>query len=418
MVFLKVNSPDVERTIRDYYVAIMSRIYLENFKLLARRVLRQMVPISTADETLVPISVVRGFFSTKVVVGGRTPFWEMRDRFRFLNEMLSPPQPYSDDQYPIESLVRALYQILIDAVTAEDSFASDFMSDDAISLHIFHATTQYLEQFMLTLLKQVTDPIAVLFFLRFNFAHQEEMGRRNVLKLEQHLTAVRLHLTERFKALAASNLSAVTSCNPAVLVGGEQGPRGFVERFRDFAFSASFLLSADVADVVTPALGPLSDAVNALIVRLAAVISVQSFLVNAYSMIVRGLAVGPRSDVLAFYENQLNVATAQYLDGQIESQLPELVRVIRGAFAVLDSSDPPTNTGGLAEAELRDIGIDFRDRHRQKVKAIVESQHGLFDTPEAEKEVLTKLAKRLTLYWAKFIQLCKVVLRPQPQWYS
>jgi hypothetical protein len=96
----------------------------------------------------------------------------------------------------------------------------------------------------------------------------------------------------------------------------------------------------------------------------------------------------------------LKKATAQDLDGQLEGQLGDLVRVIERAFAVLESFDPPTNVNGIGENDLREIAIDFRDGHRQKVKAIVESQCGLFESPEIEREIVTKLAKRLTLYWA------------------
>jgi hypothetical protein len=384
----------------------VSRIYFETFKLLARRVLRQMTPISVADETIVPISVVRGFFSSKVVVGQHTQFWEMRDRFRLLNELLSPRRSV------FNKVARAR------AVTSEHGFTSDFLSDETITLPIFQATTQCLEHFMVNLLKQINDPVAVLFFLRFNIAHQQEMRRRNILKLEQHLTAVRAHLTERFKIIAANNLSAVTACDPAVIVTADRGPIAVAERFRDFAFAASILASEELADIVPPVLEPLSDAINGLLTRLADVVTVPSFLVNCYSLIVRGLSMVPRSAVFGFYEQNLNNATAQYLDGQLEGQLGDLVRAIKRAFAVLESSGPPTNANGIGENDLREIAIDFRDRYRQKVKEIVESHHGLFESPEIEKEIVTKLAKRVTLYSAKFIRLCNDVLKPLPAWYS
>jgi hypothetical protein len=80
---------------------------------------------------------------------------------------------------------------------------------------------------MVNLLKQINDPMAVLFFLRFNIAHQQEMQCHNILKLEQHRTAMCAHLTEWFKILAAVNLSAVPSCDPAVIVGQSLSQRDF-----------------------------------------------------------------------------------------------------------------------------------------------------------------------------------------------
>jgi hypothetical protein len=222
---------------------------------------------------------------------------------------------------------------------------------------------------------------------------------------------------ERFKALAAANVSAVRECDHAVLIANAKGAAAVAYRFKDFAVSASVLLCDELTDLVNPELRNVSEAVNDLLMRIAGGLSVPVFLVNCYSAIVHGLAQD--SVLFRFYEERLNDATNQFIDHQLGTQFVALLKTIAGAFQVLESSDPPTSTSGITEADLRDIAVDFRDKHRPKIKAITEALRGAFESAETEREVITKLAKRLTLYWAKFMQLCGVVFagRP-PAWHS
>ena len=131
--------------IQNYYMEIMSRIYSENFKLLGERLLKQMNSLVTARETIAPV-VQKGLFSTKLLSTEPTNFFAIAERSKILNEILSP-QPFGNEIYPVESLFRSLYQTLIDAVFAENTFTSNFFQNNELINSIFRLTFKFIDNF-------------------------------------------------------------------------------------------------------------------------------------------------------------------------------------------------------------------------------------------------------------------------------
>ena len=64
--------------------------------------------------------------------------------------------------------------------------------------------------------------------------------------------------------------------------------------------------------------------------------------------------------------------------------------------------------------------MDFKQTHVEKMKAISESQIMKFGDFLNGREILKLIAKRMVLYWAKFDQLCRSVVKsgPTPPWFS
>ena len=130
--------------------------------------LKQMNPLVTAREKIAPV-VQKGLFSTKLLSTEPTNFFAITERRKILNEILSPPQPFGNELYPVESLFRSLYQTLIDAVFAENTFTSNFFQNNELTNSIFRLTFKFIESFMDNLIEKITDQFVLYFYWKLYF---------------------------------------------------------------------------------------------------------------------------------------------------------------------------------------------------------------------------------------------------------
>lgn len=130
--------------------------------------LKQMNPLVTAREKIAPV-VQKGLFSTKLLSTEPTNFFAIAERSKILNEILSSPQPFGNELYPVESLFRSLYQTLIDAVFAENTFTSNFFQNNELINSIFRLTFKFIESFMDNLIEKITDQFVLYFYWKLYF---------------------------------------------------------------------------------------------------------------------------------------------------------------------------------------------------------------------------------------------------------
>ncbi|KAH0790873.1 vacuolar protein sorting-associated protein 52 A [Histomonas meleagridis] len=421
--FLKDNSPDVEHSTRQYYVDIVSQIYSSTFKSKTKKLSKQMAQISMSDETIVPSSQ-KGFFRTKKISSNEsTLFFSLGDRQRLLNDALAPPQIFTEDSYPVEALVRSLYQSLIDDVTAEHVFASEFFSDENITAPIFAPTTKYLEGFMDDLIAKITDPVCVILLLRFAIAHKAEMERRKIFKIDQHLTSVQHKLSERFDSIIALNLAAIENADLRIFHQNEATDHyasAMARRFSEFSASLSQLMIDDISDMMTSQLHAISASVIDLLERAARGFKSPElsviFLINNYYLILSTLQTINGCVLLELFQQKLNDCTMHFVDLELVTNFKKLVETVRQAFTKLESREEPLPIA-IGESELKEIAVEFKENHVKKMKQIAESQIMKFDDFQNGMAILQLLAKRLVLYWAKFDQLCRSVVRgASPPW--
>ena len=277
--FLKKYAPDIESSMRDYYIAIISRIYLENFKIICKMVYKRMNPISTMNEMIVPIIQKQSFFSTKQTLSSSTLFFELgENRHRLLHDILSPPQPFGDDMhYPVEALVRSLYQILIDTITAEISFSKEFFEDPNIGMPIFSSTFRFMENFISDLINKINDPVAMVLFYRFSIAHKKEMNARKISLLDAHFNTIQQKVTSRFKSLLYSNRTAIDNCSTDIFVGPTQTSAHLAnvmtKRFAEFALSIAITNDDNTDDLTRQEIQMLSQSIIKMLEKIGKVLS-------------------------------------------------------------------------------------------------------------------------------------------------
>lgn len=306
--FLKKNSPDIESSIREYYIAIISRIYLENFKIIAKMVYKRMNPISTMNEMIVPIIQKQSFFSSKQTLSSSTLFFELgENRHRLLHDILSPPQPFGDDtHYPVEALVRSLYQILIDTITSETTFSKEFFEDPNIGMPIFSPTSRFMDTFITDLVNKINDPVTMVLFYRFSVAHKKEMNLRKITLLDAHFNAIQQKVTSRFKALLSSNRAAIDNCSTDIFVSPTQTSAHLAnimtKRFSEFALSIAIVNDDNTDDLTRQEVQMLSQSIIKILEKIGKAIAEMAknknedgdeielvFLINNYFHIVSTL---------------------------------------------------------------------------------------------------------------------------------
>jgi hypothetical protein len=423
--FLKENAPDVQEATRNSYVDVTSRIILDTYKATTKKILKQMAQISTAQETIVP-ATSRSFMKSRRPTGESTLFFSLGERARLLSDILAPPTVFTGDSYPIEALLRSLYQCLIDDVTSEHAFAAEFFEDDNIAIAIFAPVTKFLEQFLDELLARITDPVCVVLLLRFAYAQKAEMERRRVFKIDQHLVAVQRKLAARFQVIIGMNQQAIETADARRLTGSEptaHHANAMTRRFAEFATSLSVLSSEDITDVLDPNLHMIAAAVVDLLDRTSREFPTPElgvvFLINNYYLILSTLSTINGCVLIRLFDLKLQDCIGQYVDLVLHSVYKKLVETVRRAFTKLETREEP-HPIGIGESELKEIALDFKATHLEKMKQISESQIMKFGDFMNGRSILSVIAKRLVLYWTKFEQLCRSVVKngPTPQWFS
>lgn len=421
--FLRENAPDVSEASKTYYIEAISKLYHERYLSLTKQVTKNMAHISMSPETIVPAAQSRGNVKAKRVVGESTLFFSLGERAALLENMLAPQQQFGDDSYPVESLMRSLYQGLIDDFSSEYAFTSEVFGDDNVALSVFTPTLRLLEQFFEELLTKITDPICVILLLRFASAHKHEMTKRSVFKLDKHLNDVRAKLTKRFKAIVLMNQEAIETVDPKVFLENKataHHANAMTRRFSEFATSLSLLMNEDVADMMTPELHMIGAAVIDLLERTSREFGSDElsdvFLINNYFLVISSLRTIQGCVLLDLLERKLRESTASFVELELLKNFKPLVEVVKAAFPKIDAADPPRHIN-IQENALKDIVTGFRKTYIAKMKRISESLILMFGDFMNGRDILQRIAARLVLYWTKFLELAKVAA-PEAPWLS
>lgn len=423
--FLKEHSSDIQESTKSYYIEVVSRIYAEDFRIACKRIPKQMALISTMDERIVPTnSGQHGYFKPKKGSTMTTLFFSIGERQRLLDDVVAPPQIFSDGSYPIEALMRSLYQHLIDAVTAEHAFASEFYIDDNITAAIFNPTAKILETFLDELLESIFDPICIVILLRIAIAHKTEMEKRRVFKIDHHLTTLQKKLTNRFKAIIALNRETIENCPPSMFIDNEETAihaNSMTKRFAEFATSLSLLMAPEIEDMLTIELHDIASSVISLLDRTSREFKsphfTDIFMLNNFYLVISTLRTIDGCILLNSFQQMFIASQEHYIDLVLYTSYKKLVDVVRKAFTRLETREDPVNPN-FGESELKEIAVEFKQNHIEIMKKIADDQIMKFDDFSNGKEILKEIAKRLVLYWAKFDQLCKYNIKNNPPWFS
>lgn len=419
ITFIKLNSIEYEQPIRNYYSAVMSRIYVENFKELTKRVTSQMSNGSPVNETIIN-SNQTGFWKGSNTTGESSSIFVLGDRTKLLNEVSAPPQAFGDGSCYVESLVRSLYQILIDAFTHEFNFTSNYFSNTNVASRIFSETTKFLETYMNGLLDSTNDPVSIVIMIIYIKANIDEMISRNIDKINTHLNLIMNKLKERYNTIMNNNINAAKSVD---VIQFHTNSRIMVKKYSELVRSLTFFLSKNIDEIILPNFKTLCETVNTLLIKLSGTERTNearfSFLNNSYYQIVLFLNSAGGGPFLNDYIAKLERSQIDFVDAVLDTQFPSLFKTVNRAFATSDAGENPIVID-ISEKELKDISIDFRDRHVERLKSVIDSLVTRYDDLDNIATISQNIAKRIVFIWARFEQLVKVNSKGgvMPQWWA
>ncbi|EAY07005.1 Vps52 / Sac2 family protein [Trichomonas vaginalis G3] len=411
IIFLKHHSSDYEQSARDYYSQIMSRIYLENFKMLTYRLKRQMSQSSVTRENISGLTTSGFFFmQTKKIIGEMTNFFCLGDRIKLLNEILSPPQPFGDGVYPVESFFRSLYQTLIDTVTMEYKFSLEFFENETVSAIIFSETYKYLETFFDDLFNKINDPICIILLLRFVISFSNEMQRRKIDKVNNHLQNLTNKLTNRFQRIISDNVNAIKSVDPNMLVENNASPHlalAMTRRYSEFLKSMVQLLDESVQNLIMKAVDDTKTVFDKLLDDTSKKMSAEdlkpAFLINNYFLIIDTISTASNDNpILSFFHKRYDEVHQVYLDLVIKQQFPEISGVLSRSYSTFDNAKEEPIMIDISIDELKEIATQFTKTHSQKTKMIFEHQRLNFGDFDNGNDITKRIAMRIVFLWGRF----------------
>jgi hypothetical protein len=143
------------------------------------------------------------------------------------------------------------------------------------------------------------------------------------------------------------------------------------------------------------------------------------FLINNYYLVLATLRTINGCVLVDLFEQKLNDCTAHYVDLELHAVFKKMVETVRRAFNKLETREEP-HPIGIGESELKEIAAEFKNTHLEKMRQLSDAQIMKFGDFMNGRRILSLIAKRLVLYWTKFDQLCRAVVKngPTPQWFA
>ena len=300
----------------DAYVDIISKLYAHYMRQGSRnmdKLLDSPVPASgSASNTLVEQEVSAasiaglssGFgklFGAKQVVQPPTDAgFSLGERISVLAQVGSPPIVFGTAlaekrKYYLELLFRSLSHLLMDSVTSEYTFVTDFFGDSDCFAAIFKPVFDLvLESFNTTVQNCSHDLVGLLLVTRVNEEHRRIMEERRIPAMEPFFNSVQLSVWPVIKSLIAVHCDSARTCNVKLLASrsAAKDVHYVTKRFAELLAAVYSLCHKQTEPTLMTSIAPLRTEVNKLLLQLAVEYGERNklyFLVVQYDSVVSTL---------------------------------------------------------------------------------------------------------------------------------
>ncbi|EAY07627.1 hypothetical protein TVAG_429910 [Trichomonas vaginalis G3] len=414
--FMKESSLEIDKMCRTNYIENISRYYQEMFYNLWKGVLRKMSQAPLQSDTLAPQQQYFSFFSRRKNTGENTSFFSLGDRQKVLNNLLLPSADIPEGSFSLEFLMQNFYMKYINKVTEEHDFIAAFWADNVMAFSIFSPISKQIEMSMEQLLLKINDPVCVSILLRIISAHRQELNRRRVNCIDQHLNSIEMSLLMRFRLIIQNNISALESTDLSAVIETGHFANAFARRFSEFASSISKLITPANEDNLVPYLDDTAATFCQLFERASKKLPVEksdAFLINNFIVVANVLRQNGRTTLTQLFDAKHDDACARFVEICIQNHFGDLVSTVKSAYPNIENMNPPTKTN-FGPTVLMRIANDFKENHSAEMKTIADSMLTLFGDFTDGRNILRNIAKRTVLYWTKFEQLAKAIMEKDP----
>jgi hypothetical protein len=277
----------------DAYVEIISKLYAHYMRQGSRnmdKLLDTPVPSSgsvsnTLVEQEVSVASIAGLssgfgklFGAKVSVTPPTDAgFSLGDRISVLAQVGSAPIVFGTaladkKRYYLEALFRSLSHLLMDSVTSEYTFVTDFFGDSECFAAIFKPVFDLVLESLNTTIQNCShDLVGLLLLTRVNEEHRRIMEERRIPAMEPFFNNVQLNVWPSIKSLIALHCDSARTCNVKVLASrsAAKDVHYVTKRFAELLAAVYSLCHKQTESTLMTSIAPLRSEVNKLLLQLA-----------------------------------------------------------------------------------------------------------------------------------------------------
>ncbi len=287
------HTTSVYSEVCEAYVDIVSKLYAHYMRQGSRNIdklLESPVPASgsvsnTLVEQEVSVASIAGLstgfgklFGAKPTITPPTDAgFSLGDRISVLAQVGDPPIVFGTaladkKKYYLEVLFRSLSRLLMDSVTSEYTFVTDFFGDHECFAAIFKPVFDLvLESFNVTVQHCSHDLVGLLLVTRVNEEHRRIMEERRIPAMEPFFNSVQLNVWPSIKSLIALHCDSARTCNIKLLASRSTAKdvHYVTKRFAELLAAVYSLCHKQTESTLMTSIAPLRSEVNKLLLQLA-----------------------------------------------------------------------------------------------------------------------------------------------------
>jgi len=269
-----------------------------------------------------------------------------KDRSSVLFEIASPSiiphiAQQNQEKFPYEFIFRSINHLLMDTVSSEFLFDTDFFPDmDQIEIFgaIFDKITAHYAENLENFLSNSYDPLGVLLMLGISQQNILAMKRRRIPCLNAYLEKLKSLLWGRFQYLMDLNIDSVRACiTRLTLTHGEVRPHYVTRRYAEFVASIKSLNTIEGENSVAAYLLVLRtqmlELLNKLSISLSDVREWTVFRINNYDHVLAVLEErGINSEEIQIFRNLHRNETSKFVEDELVLYYKEFITFFAKSF--------------------------------------------------------------------------------------
>jgi len=252
--FVRAHSKETYNEIKTHYQETMNKISFSSCKTYLNNLLKLLIEIGSKNDLLAaPEGSLKGFFSDKFSKDRSNVFSLGNPSRALILKNLEAPDivPHEAQQnntkYPYECLFRSFNHYLIEAVTTESIFETDFFPQDCEQIMplIFEKSTSYFLETFQGFLSNCFDTVGILIMININDYNQQSMKKRGISCLNPYFETTNTYLWPRLIRLMSLHIENIQMATPKLLGSIDIRPHYVTRRYAEFLASIFALNNKD-----------------------------------------------------------------------------------------------------------------------------------------------------------------------------
>ena len=424
MEFLKNNYIQVFIEILNMYFELMGKIIFKKFKAYVQEVSKLCVDVYNKNDVLISenITVLRGNLNVKaegMVPDNRSIFSTMKREniLEVMDDSYIIPHTAARDNHKflLEAIFRSVNKLLIDTVTSEYKFVTEFFTLKAdkskqVFGKIFEETFDFLIEFFKGLFSNTNDIYSVLLVSQLNAENQRVFESKGFIILEHYFTQISQSLWPHFDRLFENQINSLKNISSKGYKNAEKvfGLKGLLLRLTDFALSLYKIQKKGNENyMVRMRISQLKNIIIDLVKRSAKEIPNElestSYLITALDFIHSDFSTYSSvvfEEDMRGLEKELATNVERFVELSLIENFQSLVDFARKHGE--GSTNEQVNT-----TLVRNMSVEFKEQWNRRVENFREKCAKSFGTGNTYKLIVNGLLNSLLSYYGTFFEYVK-----------